>query len=122
MSWFGGKDWNVIAVIFESKQMYRVNGNRGKGGEAVKARDGAKSHPRTLFWAVFDQKRAFLEGDMGKGHGLVPAEVVQRLKRELPTNSTVTHILALLEKGELAMAAKPLVWSGYPKAPEPPPA
>ncbi len=115
MSWFGGKDWNVIAIIFERREMYRVNGNRSKGGEAVKARDGAKSHPRTIFWAVFDQKRAFLEGEPGPGQTLVPPDVVARLKRELPTNPTIIHILGLLEKGELAMAAKPLVWAGYPK-------
>jgi hypothetical protein len=115
MSWFGGKDWNVIAIIFERREMYRVNGNRSKGGEAVKARDGAKKHPRTIFWAVFDQKRAFLEGEPGPGQTLVPPDVIARLKRELPTNSTIIQILGILEKGELAMAAKPLVWSGYPK-------
>jgi hypothetical protein len=116
MGWFGGKDWNVIAVIFERRDLYRVNGNRGKGNDAVRIRDGAKSHARTIFWAVFDQKRAFLEGDVGPGARGVPNDVVQRLKRELPTNQTVMNILGMLEKGELAMAAKPLAWTGYPKA------
>jgi hypothetical protein len=115
MSFFGGKDWNIIAVIFESKSMYRVNGNRGKGSDAVKARDGAKTHQRTIYWAVFDQKRAILESDAGKGQSLVDPLVVQRLKKEIHTNSTITHILGILERGELPMAAKPLVWSGYPK-------
>lgn len=110
-----GKDWNVIAVIFEKKDMYRVNGNRSKGSEAVKARDGAKTHPRTIFWAVFDQKRAFLEGDFGKGLDQVPREVSERLRRELPKNETVQNILRILEGGSLNKAAKPLVWSGYPK-------
>ncbi len=118
MSFFGGKDWNIIAVIFEGKNMYRVNGNRGKGGDAVKARDGAKTHQRTIFWAVFDQKRAFLEGDAGRGQSLVDPQVVQRLRKELSTNSTITHILGILERGELTMAAKPLIWSGYPKEEE----
>jgi hypothetical protein len=115
MGFFGGKDWNVIAVIYERKDLFRVNGNRSKGGEAVKARDGAKTHQRTIFWAVYDQKRGFLEGEIGKGRSLVSDEIVQRLKKELPTNPTVNHILGLLEKGTLAMAAKPLIWSGYPK-------
>ncbi len=116
MSWFGGKDWNIIAIIFEKRDLYRVNGNRSKGGDAVKSRDGAKKHERTLFWAVFDQKRSFIEGDVGAGSHLAPEAVIQKLKRELPTNQTVMHILGLLEKGETAMAAKPLAWTGYPKA------
>ena len=115
MGLFGGKDWNVIAVIFEKKDLYRVNGNRAKGGEAVKAREGAKNHPRTLYYAVFDQKRSFLEGDFGKGVNQVPRDVLEQLKRELPLNQTVQTILRLLEKGEMAMAARPLVWNGYPK-------
>lgn len=119
MSWFGSKDWNVIAVIFETKDLYRVNGNRGKGGDAVKARDGAKQHARTLYWAVFDQKRGFLEGDFGPGQSLVPPATVQRLKREFVSNPTVQQILGILEKGDMPAAAKPLNWTGYPKAEEP---
>jgi hypothetical protein len=115
MSLFGGKDWNVIAVIFEKKDLYRVNGNRAKGGEAVKARDGAKKHPRTIYYAVFDQKRSFLEGDAGLGMNQISRDTLDRLKRELPLNATVQTILRMLEKGETAMAAKPLVWEGYPK-------
>ncbi len=115
MGLFGGKDWNVIAVIFERKDLYRVNGNRSKGSAAVKARDGAKTHARTIFWAVFDQKRAFVEGEPGPGASMVPADIVARLKRELPTNGTVQSILKVLESGELQMAAKPLGWTGYPK-------
>jgi hypothetical protein len=116
MGLFGGKDWNVIAIIFERRDLYRVNGNRGKGGKATEARDGAKGHERTIFWAVFDQKRAFLEGDAGKGAHLIPPQVVQKLKRELPTNGTVMQVLKILEAGEIPMAAKPLAWTGYPKA------
>jgi hypothetical protein len=116
MGLFGGKDWNVIAVIFERKDLYRVNGNRAKGGKATEIRDGAKNHARTIFWAVFDQKRAFLEGEPGKGAEMIPPQVVQKLKRELPTLTTVQTILKILESGELPMAAKPLAWTGYPKA------
>jgi hypothetical protein len=101
---FSGKDWNIIAVIFEKKDMYRVN-----------ARDGARTHPRTILYAVFDQKRAYLEGDFGKGYDNVPRETADRLKRELPKNETVQNILRILEGGSLDKAAKPLVWTGYPK-------
>ncbi len=116
---FSSKDWNVIAVIFERKDSYRVNGNRAKGSEAVKARDGAKTHPRTIFYAVFDQKRAFVEGDFGKGYNNIPNDVADRLKRELPKNETVQGILRILEGGSLDKAAKPLVWTGYPPPDKP---
>lgn len=119
MGLFGTKDWNVIAVIFERRDLFRVNGNRSKGSAAVKARDGAKTHNRTIFWAVFDQKRAYVEGAEGPGAKMIAPETVARLKRELPTNLTVQNILKILESGELAMAAKPLAWTGYPKTETP---
>ena len=56
MGLFSRKDWNVIAVIFERADLFTVSGQRVKGGSADKARDGAKAHPRTIYWAVFDQK------------------------------------------------------------------
>lgn len=115
MGLLGGKDWNVVAIIFERKDLFRVNGNRAKGHEAVKARDGAKAHARTIYWAVFDQKRMFLEGDVGPGHTLVPDQVITKLKRELHTNPTVLQVLSALEKGTVPMMAKPLLWSGYPR-------
>lgn len=115
MGLFSSKDWNVVAIIFERREMYRVNGQRGKGGEATKVRDNVKNFERTIFWAVFDQKRAFLEGAVGPGEKMVTSEIVQRLKRELPTNPTVLQILGLLERAELDKAAKPLIWGGYPK-------
>jgi hypothetical protein len=115
---FSSRDWNVIAIIFEKKDLYRVNGNRAKGSEAVKARDGAKSHPRTIFYAVFDQKRAFIEGDFGRGIDNVPRDVAERIKREVHKLETVQLILRILEGGTMDKAAKPLVWNGYPK-PEP---
>jgi len=120
MSWFSSKDWNVIAIIYERKDFFRVNGNRSKGSDADKARDGAKHHPRTIFWAVFDQKRKFLEGEPGKGQGLATPAIIQRLKRELPTNPTVVDVLGILERGELKMAAKPLPMSDPHAAPDTP--
>ncbi|MDB5346773.1 MAG: hypothetical protein JWP89_5150 [Schlesneria sp.] len=116
MGLFSTKDWNVIAIIFERREMYRVNGQRCKGGEATKVRDNVKNFERTIFWAVYDQKRAFLEGASGPGEKMVTTEIVQRLKKELPTNPTVIQILGLLERAELPKAAKPLLWTGYPKS------
>jgi hypothetical protein len=120
MGLFSGKDWNVIAIIFERREMYRVNGQRGKGGDATKVRDNVKSFERTIFWAVFDQKRAFVEGASGPGEKMVTKDIVERLKRELPTNPTVQQVLGILERSELKTAAKPLLWGGYPKSEQQP--
>lgn len=116
MGLFSSKDWNVVAIIFERREMYRVNGQRCKGGEATKVRDNVKGFERTIFWAVFDQKRSFLEGASGPGEKMVTNDIVQRLKRELPTNITVRQILEILEQGKLDKAAKSLQWAGYPKS------
>jgi hypothetical protein len=115
MGLFGGKDWNVIAIIYERREMYRVNGQRGKGSGATKCRDGAKNHERTIYWAVFNQKRAFVEGGGGLGEKMVTTDIIARLKREFSTNATVTGILGILERGESAMIAKPLAFGGYPR-------
>lgn len=115
---FGGKDWNVIGIIFERPDLYRVNGNRGKGGDAKTMRDAVRHHPRTIFWAVFDQKGAFLEGAQGQAANLIPGPVVQRLEREAMSNPTVREVLAALEKGKEAKISKTLVWSGYPVKPD----
>ncbi|MEX0717872.1 MAG: hypothetical protein WD066_14860 [Planctomycetaceae bacterium] len=110
MGLFGRKDWNVIAVIFERKDVFRVNGNRARGSRAAKVRDGAKGHERTIFWAVFDQKRAFLEGDAGRGGAHVSPEVIDRIRRELPLLADVREVLTLLESGRQEKAARQLRW------------
>jgi len=115
MGWFSRKDWNVIAVIFERADLFQVNGQRKKGGDADKARDGAKAHPRTLYWAVFDQKGAFVDGGPGAGARTIPAATLTRLQKELPTTRTVQDILKALETDATDKVARTLVWGGYPK-------
>lgn len=111
---FAKKDWNVIAVIFEKADMYRVNGNRGHGSTAVTIRDGVKKHARTIYWAVFDQRGGFLEGEPGPGKEMIAGSALQRLIKEMPTNKTVRSILSMLESGQHEKAARPLEWTGYP--------
>ena len=118
MGFFSRKDWFVIAVMFERRDLYRINGNRAKGAEADKVRDGAKLHERTLVWAVFDHKGAVLETEIGRASEQIPREILQRLTRELPRLKTVREILSLLESGKTDKAAKGLVWDGYPEKPE----
>lgn len=115
MGLFSRKDWNVIAIIFERRDLYTVNGNRGQGNAAVAIRDGAKGHARTLFWAVFDQNRAFIEGAPGPARQQVAPETLKRLERNLPKLKTVQEILSALEKGTLDKAARQLEWDGYPQ-------
>ncbi len=114
MGWFGSKDWNVVAIIFERPDLYRVNGNRGRGGEATTMRDTAKKHPRTIFWGVFDQKGAFLEGGPAAGSQSIPPTTLQRLVREVAANPSVREVLAMLESGKESKVSKPLAWNGYP--------
>ncbi|WP_437200800.1 hypothetical protein [Planctomicrobium sp. SH664] len=111
---FGGKDWNVIAIVFERRDLYQVSGQRVKGGDAVKARDGAKAYARSVYWAVFDQKGAFKEGGPAAGSLQVPNDVLVKLGKELPTNRTVLEVLRALETKQADKIGKPLVWHGYP--------
>ncbi len=101
----GGKDWNVIGVLFEKKGHVQINGNRAKGANAEKVRDAVKRHPRAVFWAVFNQKRTFVEGGPGRGQGI-------RLDRGLSVHRTqsgesqaVAQILTMLEQGKTDKAA-----------------
>lgn len=114
MGFFGSKDWNVIAILFERHDMYRAQGSRGKGGEATTIRDNVKKHPRTIFWGVFDQKGAFLEGGPAAGAKSIPPTTLQRLVREVPKLPTVLEVLGVLEKGTEKSVSKTLVWNGYP--------
>jgi hypothetical protein len=114
MGLFRKKDWNIVAIMFEKKGEYCVNGNRGKGNAAETIRDNVQKHRRTLYWAVFDQKGAFLEGEPGPGREMIPAETLQRISRELPRLKTVLEVLTMLESGKTEKAAKALVWDGYP--------
>ena len=114
MGWFGSKDWNIIAVIFERSDLYRVNGNRGRGGDATTIRDAVKKHPRTIFWGVFDQKGAYLEGAPAEGQRSISTTALNRLVREVAANPSVREVLAQLESGKEDKVSKPLVWNGYP--------
>ena len=111
MGLFNRKDWNIIAVIFERAGMFQVSGQRARGGSAEKARDGAKRHPRTIYWAVFDQKGTFLEGAPGGGSRNVSPSSVKRLERELRLNHVVRDVLTALEAGKQERVAKPLPWA-----------
>jgi len=117
MGLFNRKDWNLIAVIFERADLFQINGQRVKGSAADRAQEGAKSHPRTILWAVFDQKGTYLSGGPGKGANTVAADTVRRLERELRYNRTVLDILKALETGESEKLAKPLPWMVRSKPP-----
>lgn len=114
MGWlFSSKDWNVVAVIFERRDLFRINGNRGQGKDAEAMKAGAQKHSRTLYWAVFNQKGTFLEGGPGPASEQIPATVLAKLVKELPMTKTVQQVLAGLEKGEQTKLSKALEWNGY---------
>ncbi|MBS0263490.1 MAG: hypothetical protein JSS02_16235 [Planctomycetes bacterium] len=114
MGWFGSKDWNVVAIIFERGDLFRVNGQRGRGGSATTIRDAVKQHPRTILWGVFDQKGAHLESAPGPGSKSIATATLQQLIRDFAANPSVREILQILETGKEDKVSKPMVWSGYP--------
>ena len=119
MGLFSRKDWNVIAVIFERPDLFQINGQRVKGGAADKARDGAKGHPRTIYYAVFDQKGSFVEGGAGRGSSNVTPDTMKRLEREVRFNRTIQEVLKALETGAEEKMAKQMPWvANVPKRPE----
>ena len=105
-----------IAVLFEKKGHLQINGNRAKGADAEKVRDAVKRHQRVVFWAVFNQKRTFVEGGPGPGRELITLETLQYMERNLVKAKGVAQVLTLLEQGktdkaatgwEIALQAKP---------------
>jgi hypothetical protein len=110
----GTKDWNVVAIFHERKGHFQVNGNRAKGSDAEKARDVARRHSRTVFWAVFNQKRSFIEGGPGAGRELVTLETLQYIEKQIVTTKSVSQVLSLLEGGKTGKAA-----TGWEIAPQP---
>jgi hypothetical protein len=101
----GSKDWNVIAVMYEKKGHLQINGNRAKGSGAEKVRDNARKHSRCVFLAVFDQKRAVIEGIPGAGKDFVTLEAYAYIERNIAKAKPVAQVLTLLEKGKTDKAA-----------------
>ncbi|MCA8987049.1 MAG: hypothetical protein KDA78_05380 [Planctomycetaceae bacterium] len=111
---FGGKDWNVIGIMFEKTDSYSVNGNRAKGKMADSVKTRVKIHDRTIMWVVFDQKGGIVESGPGNGVHHVSNDIYKNLEKVLHTNVSIREILKMLEQGTTAKAAKKLIWSGYP--------
>jgi hypothetical protein len=101
----GTKDWNVVAILHQRKGLFQVNGNRAKGPNADKVRDVARRHARSVFWAVFTQKRSFVEGGPGAGRELVTVETLQFIEKQLAKAKSVSQVLSLLEGGKTDKAA-----------------
>jgi hypothetical protein len=112
--WFASKDWNVVAIMFERHDLYRINGNRGQGKTAETMKRGAAGHNRTILWAVFDQKGALVESGPGAGKDIVPLSVLKRLTTEIVTNRSVRDVLRMLESKQERMVSRALDWQGYP--------
>jgi hypothetical protein len=110
----GTKDWNVVGVLYEKKGHLQVNGNRAKGPNAEKVRDAVKRHSRSVFWAVFNQKRGFVEGGPGAGREFVSIETLQYIEKHIAKAKSVSQILTLLETGKTDKAA-----TGWEIAPQP---
>ncbi|MFN3159636.1 MAG: hypothetical protein ACE37I_09985 [Rubinisphaera brasiliensis] len=116
----GGKDWNVVGILFEKNDTYMINANRVKGKTAESVKRRVKLHDRTLLWVVYDQKGSILESGQGNGCHHAQAKTLKELEKVLHTNNSIRDILRMLESGKTDKAASKLIWSGYPrkKAPE----
>ena len=111
---FGRSDWNVLAVTFERADFFRVNGNRGKGRDAVRISDNARKHAHTIYCATFDQKGKLIEGEAGPAAARLAPPTLQKLIQEFPNIAAVKHVLASLTGGD-HKSAKSMEWDGYPK-------
>lgn len=120
MGLFGRKDCSIIAIVFQRADLYQVSGQRAKGGNADKARDGAKNHARTIYWGAYDQKGKLQESGAGAGADHVAPEALKGLEREMHTNRGIQDILKTLADGKEDKVAKPLAWTGYPRKSSPP--
>lgn len=118
MGLFGRKDWNIIAIIYERKDMYTVNGTRAKGGDADKALNGVKGHDRVIHYLVLDRKGKVLEDGAGRNKLAIAAETYEQLKKDLLRNFTVREVLDVLDTGSTNRVAKQMIWSGYPLPPK----
>jgi len=118
MGLFGRKDWNIIAIIYERRDLYSVNGNRAKGKDADKTLTGVKGHDRVIHYLVLDQKGKVVEDGSGRNKLALAPETYERLKQDLLRNHTVREVLDVLETGGTPRVAKQMIWSGYPLPPK----
>ena len=117
---FGGKDWNVVGIMFEKTDSYSINANRCKGKNADTVKSRVKIHERTILWIVYNQKGAILETGHGRGANNIPAATVKELEKVIHTNQSIREILRILESRQSNKAAKKMMWAGYPIRPSAP--
>ncbi len=111
----GGKDWNIVGIMYEKQDSYSINANRAKGKAADTVKTKVKVHDRTILWVVYDQKGGIVETGPGRGSHHISNERVKELEKVLHTNHSIREVLSILESGKSNKAAKKLVWGGYPK-------
>jgi len=113
MGWFGSKDWNVVAVIFERSDLYRVKRQPGQGrGRHDHSRRGQK-HPRTISGRCSTRRERTWKG----GRRRLQVDPARRTAAPRPRSrrqSFRREVLATLESGKEDKWSKPLVWNGYP--------
>jgi hypothetical protein len=106
---FWQRDWNIVAITFESTDRLRLNGNREKGKRALEAKKGAASHAGTICWAVFDQSGKQLDSGLGPAAKKLQTNEAQQILERMPTHRDVLKVLHDLEQGR-ARAASSFHW------------
>jgi hypothetical protein len=106
---FSRRDWNIVALTYETADRLRLNGNRKQGKKALAAMKGASIHSGTVCWMVFDQTGKSMEQGLGPAAGRIPKQHAERLLASFPRNPGVLEILRKLEEGR-ETAAKIFDW------------
>ena len=101
--------------MFETKNSYRVNGNRGKGiGRRSDSRRREEARAHAVLGGLRPERGISSKEAPGRVANSSPRDVLQRLEREFPKLKTVRTILSMLEEAKDDKVAKVLEWNGYP--------
>ncbi len=106
---FGGKESNIVVVMFEGPGRLRLNGNRKKGKEVESVKKNASAHDRTVCWIEFSQTGMRLDEAVGPAAAKVGADEAKRLLKDLPLTTACKEMLRELEGGQ-DRSAKILAW------------
>jgi hypothetical protein len=115
---FGGKETNLVVVMYEGPSRLRLNGNRKKGKEADAAKKGAAAHDRTVCWIEFSQGGMRVDEGKGPAAAKVGEDEVKRLLKELPLTTACKEMLRELEGGQ-DRSAKIFAWKDPNATPKP---
>ena len=115
---FGGKESNIVVVMYEGPNRLRLNGNRKKGRDLAVAKKAAAAHDRTVCWIEFSQGGARLDQGIGPAAAKIGDAEANRLLKDLPLSTACKEMLRDLEGGH-EKSAKIMNWQNPNAAAKP---